>query len=258
MNHSSRRSKTPANLSDALHHRLNMYALAAGAAGVGMLALAQPSEAKIVYTPIHRIIGNGGSYNLHLRHDGITDFTIRVETFIYGERSLAVQEPPGNAVVGSSGSGFGSAFALNRGALISPKGPFVKSGSAALMWGSFQNPGHPSSWYYLGRWDNVRNRYLGLQFQIKGKTHYGWARLTIKVQTRMSITATLTGYAYETIPGKAIIAGQTKGPDEDSSFEPPDPTALTAPTPQTATLGLLAMGSPALSIWRRKEPSLGK
>jgi hypothetical protein len=24
---------------------------------------------------------------------------------------------------------------------------------------------------------------------------------------------TLTGYAYETIPGKPIIAGETKGPD---------------------------------------------
>jgi hypothetical protein len=30
-----------------------MYALPAGAAGVGALALAQPSEAKIVYTPVH-------------------------------------------------------------------------------------------------------------------------------------------------------------------------------------------------------------
>jgi hypothetical protein len=43
-----------ANLSESIHQQLSMYALAAGAAGVGMLALAQSSEAKIVYTPAHK------------------------------------------------------------------------------------------------------------------------------------------------------------------------------------------------------------
>jgi hypothetical protein len=33
-----------------MHHQLNMYALAASVAGVGVLALAQPAEAKILYT----------------------------------------------------------------------------------------------------------------------------------------------------------------------------------------------------------------
>jgi hypothetical protein len=50
MKHSSGPRKT-ANLSESVHQQLNMYGVAAGAAGVGMLALAQPSEAKIVYTP---------------------------------------------------------------------------------------------------------------------------------------------------------------------------------------------------------------
>jgi hypothetical protein len=53
-----------------------MYALAAGAAGVGVLALAQPVEAKIVYTPAHRVIGPDMKYLLDLNHDGLTDFTI--------------------------------------------------------------------------------------------------------------------------------------------------------------------------------------
>lgn len=50
MKRSSRPGAT-AELSDSLHHRLNSYALAASAAGVGVLAVAQPADAKIVYTP---------------------------------------------------------------------------------------------------------------------------------------------------------------------------------------------------------------
>ena len=35
------RPRTTAQFSDSTHHQLNMYAVAAGAAGVGMLALTQ-------------------------------------------------------------------------------------------------------------------------------------------------------------------------------------------------------------------------
>jgi hypothetical protein len=46
MKRSSGPRKT-ANLSDSLHQHLNMYALAASAAEVNMLALARPAEAKL-------------------------------------------------------------------------------------------------------------------------------------------------------------------------------------------------------------------
>jgi hypothetical protein len=49
-----RPARTSVQLSKSLHHRLNAYALASGAAGVGMLAMAQPAEAKIIYTAAHR------------------------------------------------------------------------------------------------------------------------------------------------------------------------------------------------------------
>jgi len=52
MNRTSRCSRVPANLSQSVQRQLNMYALAAGAAGVGALALTQSAEAKIVYTGI--------------------------------------------------------------------------------------------------------------------------------------------------------------------------------------------------------------
>jgi hypothetical protein len=98
-------------------------------------------------------------------------------------------------------------------------------------------------------WLDVKQAYLGLKFVIKGKTHYGWARVKVSL-SQFSFTATLTGYAYETIPNKPIITGKTKGPDE-LSVEGANAT-LTAPL-ESATLGMLAMGSPGLSIWRREE-----
>ncbi len=80
----------------------------------------------------------------------------------------------------------------------------------------------------IGSWVNVKNRYLGVKFKIKGKIQYGWARLSVQVQFPLTITATLTGYTYETIPNKGIVAGKSKGP-EDSVKQP-------------AALGRLALG----------------
>jgi hypothetical protein len=70
----SSRPRATAELSDSLHHRLNSYALAASAAGVGVLAVAQPADAKIVYTPAHVVVSE--VVPLDLNHDGIVDFTI--------------------------------------------------------------------------------------------------------------------------------------------------------------------------------------
>jgi hypothetical protein len=96
-----------------------------------------------------------------------------------------------------------------------------------------------------------------LKFSIHGKTHYGWARFEehFGKGNPPGISVLLNGYAYETIPDKPIIAGQTKG-TEDSDFKQSNPTSQTLPTPEPATLGALAMGAPGLSIWRRKESSL--
>ena len=60
---------------------------------------------------------------------------------------------------------------------------------------------------------NTKRRYLGLQFMIGNEIHYGWARLKVLYQGGPGFQATITGYAYETIPNKPIIAGKTKGPD---------------------------------------------
>jgi hypothetical protein len=246
MNRSSMPRKT-ANLSESVCHQLNMYALAAGAAGVSVSVSCQTSQAKIIYTPAHVTIKLHDSYKLDLNHDGIADFTIlntsyhNTSTWFYRLSEKAAQ---GNAVVASSRGQQELAEALYHGARIPAGHAFYHQ--PALLASAVYNPGGTFSG---GNWVNVQDRYLGLKFQIKGKTHFGWARLNVAVHGT-SVTGTLTGYAYETIPGKPIIAGRTKGPGD--IIDRTD-AALGAPTPKPASLASLALGSPALSIWRRKE-----
>jgi hypothetical protein len=199
-------------LSESLHKNLNAYALAAGAAGVGLLTTAQPASAKIIYTPVHHVIGRNGHYRLNLNHDRFADFAL-VNTYScntdYCTDALSALPSGGNAVLGKHGFlGIPYAYALQRGNVIGPRQPF----SGQFMCSSDSGQGT------IGRWLNVNNGYLGLRFVVKGKTHYGWARLTVKVFGGALIKATVTGYAYETTPNKPIIAGKTKGPIEPATL----------------------------------------
>jgi hypothetical protein len=71
-----RPARVASKLPESLHRRLNAYALAASAAGVGLLALAQPAGAKIVYTHVHHVIEPGHTYYLDFLGRGVTDFTL--------------------------------------------------------------------------------------------------------------------------------------------------------------------------------------
>jgi len=188
--------ETPSKLPDSVHHQLNMYALAASAAGVGMLSSARAAEAKVVYTPAHHVILRGSHLALDLNHDGITDFYI-------------------NHRSGCSTDGIGSTK------------PFM----GFAMYYRFR--AQSTNGVCSGSWADVKNRYLGLRFIIKGETHFGWARLNVACNLGSKKIGLLTGYAYETVPNKPIIAGRTKGPD--------------VITDQPASLGQLARGASAAS-----------
>jgi len=231
----SPRPRKTANLSDSIHHRLNMYALAASAAGVGALALAQPIEAKIVYTPANVKIGYI-PYNLDLNHDGVVDF--QIETGYSSNQYFHTQDVFAFAPVSQgnnkmahakSKNGKGLARALKPGVRIGPKQFKPQYSAGFMVWRSFRN----GSFSTTGQWINVKNRYLGFGFQINGKIHYGWARLNVKVTNQYPpFDAVVTGYAYETVPNRPIIAGKTKGPD-----------VTTLPTnTRSGTLGHLALG----------------
>lgn len=234
MKQSSRHRRAPSDLSDSIHRQLNMYALAAAAAGVGMLALAQAAEAKIIYTKTNKQLPNGYSY-LDLNNDKHNDFEFNVVNVIGGSTQiLSVGAMSGNLIWGAGGS----ASALSAGVKVGPDKVHFQPGHDLMgkcalyqtWWGSW-------SVQCKGPWQNAQNRYLGLKFHIKNKIHYGWARLSVSGVDN----ATLTGYAYETIVKKAIITGKTKGPD--------------VITVQPASLGHLARGASAIANWRGKQVS---
>jgi hypothetical protein len=248
------RPRMISQLSSSLEKRLNFYALAASTAGLSVLTLAQPAEAKIVYTKTHQLIGLHHPYKLDLNHDGTVDFLIQetqAGSMGFKVNELATKEPKGNAVVGYPNYSRRYASALKKGVAIGGRQSFVSQGHFGQEMAVVQQS--DSVFYkYYGPWTNVTNGYLGLKFKIHAETHYGWARLTV-VHNGFKLTAMLTGFAYETIAGKSIKAGQEKGvADEDFGSD----VSLTSPisdTPEPVTLGALAMGSPGLSIWRREE-----
>jgi hypothetical protein len=228
-------------ISDSLNRQLNTYAQVACAAGVSVLALAGASEAEVVYTETHEVTYTFPVY-IDLNHDGVKDFLIRT-SFYWGSSGLELGLDAwgcaaNNVVAGtrystSGGYFLSAASALRAGAEIGPKRDFyfrfplmaaehfARNGISQY---SEQGP-------WAGKGEGVRNRYLGLKFVVNGEVHYGWARLSVALghQKQLGdVSGTLTGYAYETIPDKPIIAGRIAGAD--------------VITLQPDTLGGLALG----------------
>jgi hypothetical protein len=223
-------SEDPKPLSGRLAKRLLAYATVAGASVAGCASNAQ---AEAVYTPVHSRIYQ--DFPIDLNHDGITDFHITSYDFS-GLGELAVYPlVQGNRVAATPEvCKFqpGGAAALPKDAVIGPGGRFEAQANC-MAWG-FRSVSSTSD----GAWVSAKNRYLGFAFVIDGKEHFGWARLSMGkfIFEELGI---ITGYAYETVPGKPIIAGD-EGNATKTSLKP-------------ATLGALALGAPALSLWRRQD-----
>jgi hypothetical protein len=262
----TRRSRTkPAVLLPSLQSLLSAYGIAAGAAGVSLLALTPVSEAKVVYTPAHELIGRDGSYKLDLNHDGIIDFVIfeiARHTQLRTSQFLSVKGRSGNEVNCAS-SFCGSepyAAALTRGNQIGSNAGshgWINPTGMAFELSSRQGS------YYGFAWANVNDRYLGLKFKINGETHFGWARLNVKLHKGApkdrAWEAQLTGFAYETVAGKPIQAGRTKSDAEDISASPQtaQPGASLAASSASrrsrhpVPLGALALGASGIVLWRQ-------
>jgi hypothetical protein len=235
MKRSAPPTRTPASLSESTNHQIKMYALAASAAGVGMLALSPTAEARIVYTPANVTIdGRHGTFLLDLNHDGVNDFLLAYFSHHFGGSIYVGGAQSGNNVRGFPSS-MRSWFAsrLRFGVRVGSRGQ-VPHGRLASVTAS-------NGTIYRGPWckaHGITKGYLGFRFVIKGKVHFGWARLKVSCPRP---SALLTGYAYETIPNKPITAGKTKGPDVIRV--------------QPASLGNLARGASAISSWRVKPTS---
>jgi len=230
--------------STALNRYIAQYALTAAAAGVSMLAIAPPVHGEVVVTRKTLSLSPfGAATNIDLNGDGITDFTF-YNYSSFGSQELFVADAGGDVV----GSGYASA--LMRGAQIGPSAKFGPASSNITVIERGFGVGYGNS-RFSGNWKSApKNHYLGVRFKNHGETHYGWIRLSVVAGPgQFGINATITGYAYETVPNKAILAG-TAATSAAAVHVPENAEHHSGPS-----LGMLAGGADAVPLWRREEKS---
>jgi hypothetical protein len=265
MSTQERRSSKPrvsAPVSSKLNKNLATYMAAAGAAGVSILAMTAAADAKVIYTSTYLKLGP--SFGLDLNHDGTVDASIAsrescISGFSRSSLCNSLSQIGASGVIGNELSFFGRVVPLRTGAQIGLANQFIPYGNiVAVSWNRSFDQSRSVKW--LGSFANgghgVRDRYIGIKFKIGDQTHYGWARISVSIPNSKAPrhTTILTGYAYETEPNTAIIAGATSGPDEKSALTPPP----LAPVQQPARLGLLARGTDGIAIWRREEETISR
>lgn len=234
-----------------------LYSLVAAAAGVSLLALAQPAAGEVVVTKktIHIPVvprSMPEPVRISMANNGVDNFSFILSSA--GVRELLVgglnpgQNRSHNQIL-ADGDFYGKALALQRGAEIGPAGPSSYFSSFfPLVEGTNTSNGNFFSRGYWG--GNRKNSYLGVRFLINGQTHYGWIRLTVTTNVKSgkpSLEATITGYAYETVANKPIKAGTAAIATAEIRV-PQKMQHQTGPS-----LGMLAAGAESLTVWRREE-----
>jgi hypothetical protein len=252
------RVKTPARLSEPLSQRLNAYALAAGAAGVAVLASTMPAEAEPVCKTLTAQLTRTSTFPLYLIDQAVPPFNIAQgtnSTF----RSISVT---GIGTIMWWNRGFftpntaGAKMLLGpkqwpadvaSGSEIGPGGNFGKGASYGLLFtygkGHFSYVGGGTKVRHEGNLNLTQNNYIGFEFVESGALHFGWARLSVsfKSVSAGNVKHTLVhvlGYGYESTPDTAIGAGSC-APGEQANMGNPKVSSASA----GASLGTLALGS---------------
>lgn len=254
----------PEASSKNIDRQMKLYAAAALAAGVGLMALAQPAESEVVVTkknipiPISQYGGTQYLVPVSLNNNGITDFSFSLYSFAYHSafRILTVYPREGGAVVAKVETTGERPLALElaRGAKIGPSAGFSSDNNTEIE-DSHANFGYRSgkSYYsktFAGNWgNNSKNSYLGVKFLINGQTHYGWIRLTVTTATKGAMSATITAYAYETVTNKVIKAGTVTSAAASAGAQ----AEVRSTKAGNASLGMLAVGAEGLPMWRREQ-----
>lgn len=169
-----------------------------GALTVAIAAISDASG-QIVYTDVDPDFGGPNvNFLLDLDNDGFVDYDL-----VHGDNganAVRIHNTSSNAILGfNAGGNYNYPFALDSGAAISSGATdwLIHSVYQTLNWNSCS--------YTNSMWCGVTDKYLGLQFHINGVLHYGWARLDVPLDPSGWL---IKDYAYNTVPGEAIMAGQ--------------------------------------------------
>ncbi len=262
-------ARQPMALSTSLDRRLNGYALAAGAAGVALLACSAPAaEAAPVCKTLSAQLFRAAAYPINPAGQAIAPFNLGQSTVVYtaygystfsanwNRAFLAANSLGANALLDSKG--FPADVAS--GAAIGPGGNFGKGASYGLMFTYGKGPGSKSDVGTLsrhkGNFNFQQENIFGFEFAQSGKIHFGWVRLKANVKiydkqykrTQISVLQ----YGYESTPNTAIDAGSC---GSGQRAEADSGQGLTEATlrPSAAELGRLALGSAGRSLGRGEK-----
>jgi hypothetical protein len=259
------RDRTP--LTPKLDKNLISYALAATAAGVGIMALAQNAEAKVIATQVNLVVPiNGGVIQFDINGDGIPDFGLSATTFAtsFGGQVRHQGRPPlggfarGKLLCIPEQAANGIATINSFAAALPPNiqiGPGRHFAQKTVDMADIFVTGCGGSSLAYGDWKGTHppHAYLPVEFtDAGGALHYGWVRISSTETGAIRFNATIDGYAYETVPNKPIMTGAVSGPIAERMV-PPASDTFASRTPTVASLGMLALGAPGLVAWRKQD-----
>jgi hypothetical protein len=228
-------------LPEDLSKRLATYALAAAAAGVGLMGAATPAEASIItYTPSppFKVIPAANAFSQRFSSRGVPLLSFRDELLPNGFADLSV-----GLVKGLNDVQIRSTFAcgiMPCAARLSPGQPVGKRWNGFSL---FEQPAMIAEHSQIGQrspyipWVSNGIGYMGLKFTVGGKSYFGWAKMSVTTSSKGGLDATLYEVGVDTVAGQDINAGQTSA------------------VPEPGTLSLLALGAAGLFALRKRKLS---
>jgi hypothetical protein len=203
--------KTKTTISNSLKKRLKAYSMTAGAVAAGITSV----NAQIDYTDIDpdTMASNTDTVQLDLNNDGVSDFVLVASSNSVSSGALNVYRNfiaplNNNQVVGSSSSSYFYPYAIQSADTIDGDRSFNGgSNFQTLGWDYFSASATSAAYTYGNIRVNGGDAYIGLQLEVNGNTHYGWARISLD----LGGTLTLKDYAYEQTACLGIEAGATTG-----------------------------------------------
>lgn len=146
-----------------------------------------------------------GSYSFDINDDGTNDFKLTHMDFVLpnAEADIYSTNTSNSEVLGEvNPTDFDIVYALEQNSLID---------SLQTTWLS------PDAYQYLGKlysngsapwqWGSATDKYLGIRIMIGNQWHYGWVRINVPSNGG---NITLKDYAYESMAGQSILAGEVE------------------------------------------------
>ena len=191
-----------------------------------LVTIENVATATVVYTDINDVTltltapGQNFSEPINLNADLDTDFFINVsnETQTTAQGSFV-----GESVTITAPPSITTSFILTDGTIFKPArrlevGDIIQASSATwdpqigILAANGTISGFPAS---AGTFSNQGDKYIAVQFNIGGNTHFGWIRVSVVDYS----SVTIKDFAYENVAGQSIQAGDMPTSISNAIFE---------------------------------------